>query len=162
MDLANRMKHGPSFQLQKCLCAFCAFILLSSKTTQIKVENSAQTTFRLSLVRYRAPCISPRHSECVYCDLKTELVVKKLACLFHIIIGYEWVWLSAGCHDIQYNEIYHNDISIMTLNLKALNINDTQHKNTQIQSTIMLSVITLSVTIYLMLCLMSLCRMSLC
>ncbi len=34
-------------------------MLLSSKTAQLKVENSAQTTFRFSPVSYRAPRVHP-------------------------------------------------------------------------------------------------------
>jgi hypothetical protein len=34
-----------------------ALIMLLSKTAQLRVENSAQTTFRLSLIRYCAPLI---------------------------------------------------------------------------------------------------------
>ncbi len=52
---ANRTKPGPSLKVEKrlCLCYLRKFLL--SKTSQLKVENSAQTTFRFSPVRYRAP-----------------------------------------------------------------------------------------------------------
>ncbi len=51
----NRTKPRPSFQLQKCPFACCTFLVISSKTVQLKVENSAQTISRFSLVRFCAP-----------------------------------------------------------------------------------------------------------
>ncbi len=56
--LGNRTIPGPSLQVQKWLC-FCLHMFLLSKTAQLKVENSAQTTFRFSPVRYRAPRLVP-------------------------------------------------------------------------------------------------------
>ncbi len=53
--LANRTKPGPSLQVQKRLCLCCILIFLLIQTAQLKVENSAQTTFRFSPVRYCVP-----------------------------------------------------------------------------------------------------------
>ncbi len=51
----TRMKMiGPSFKLQNWLCVCCALMLLFIKMAKLKVEYSAQTTFRLSPVRHRA------------------------------------------------------------------------------------------------------------
>ncbi len=56
--LANRTKPGPSLQVEKWSCLCCQLMFLLSKTAQLKVENSAKTTFRFSPVRYRAPRVS--------------------------------------------------------------------------------------------------------
>ncbi len=56
-----RTKLGPSFQLKKRLNVLYASVLLWSKTDYLKLENSAQTTPRLSPVRYRVP----RFGSCV-------------------------------------------------------------------------------------------------
>jgi hypothetical protein len=53
--LANRMKPGLSLQVEKWLCFCYLLMFLLSKTDQLKLENLAQTTFRFSPVRYRAP-----------------------------------------------------------------------------------------------------------
>ncbi len=52
---ANRTEPGPSFQLQRWPCVCHALKRLLIKTAQLKVENSAQTTFRFCPVRYRTP-----------------------------------------------------------------------------------------------------------
>jgi hypothetical protein len=57
--LASRTKSGPSFQVWKQLLLCHLLMLLLNKTAQIKVENSAQTAFRFSPVRYRAPRREP-------------------------------------------------------------------------------------------------------
>ncbi len=51
LPTANRTKPGPSFKLQKQLCACHAW----SKTAQLNVGNLAQTTFRFSQFGCRAP-----------------------------------------------------------------------------------------------------------
>ncbi len=52
---ANRTEPGPSFQLQRQPCVCHALVRLLIKTAQLKVENSAQTTFRFTPVGFRAP-----------------------------------------------------------------------------------------------------------
>jgi len=52
---ANMPKFGLSVQLWKRLWVRPAFSVLWSETTYLKVENSAQTAFRLSPFRYWAP-----------------------------------------------------------------------------------------------------------
>ncbi len=52
---ANSTKYGPIFQFQKRPFAFNAFMVSPSKTAQLKVENSGQTTSRFSPIRYRTP-----------------------------------------------------------------------------------------------------------
>ncbi len=59
---ANRTKPGPSLQVEKWLCLCYLLMFQLSKTAQLKVENSAQTTFRLSPVRCRAPRLLIRTS----------------------------------------------------------------------------------------------------
>ncbi len=53
--LANRTKPGLSLQVYKWQCLCCLLMFLLSKTAKLKIENLAQTTFRFSHVRYRAP-----------------------------------------------------------------------------------------------------------
>ncbi len=49
--LANRTIPGLSLQVEKWLCFCFLLMFLLSKTDYLKIENSAQTTFRFSLVR---------------------------------------------------------------------------------------------------------------
>jgi hypothetical protein len=56
--LASRTNPGPSFQLKIWACANNMQFLHNNKTAWLKVENSAQTTFRFSPVSFRAPRIS--------------------------------------------------------------------------------------------------------
>ncbi len=49
-------KVGP-LQLQKWLDVCCAFAVHNNKTAKLRVENSAQTTSRLSPIEYHAPCL---------------------------------------------------------------------------------------------------------
>jgi hypothetical protein len=63
--LASRTKPGPSFQVWKQLLLRRLLMLLLNKTAQLKVENSAQTVFRFSPVRYRAPRREPKNGPSV-------------------------------------------------------------------------------------------------
>ncbi len=51
---ANRAKPGLTSTIEKAACIHDTLMLLLSKTVQLKVENSAQTTFSLSPDRYLA------------------------------------------------------------------------------------------------------------
>ncbi len=67
--LANRTKPGPSLRVEKWLCLCYLLMFLLSKTAWLKVENSAQTTFRFSPVRYRTPQVGfiTSHFNIHYC-----------------------------------------------------------------------------------------------
>ncbi len=64
--LADRTNPGPSFQLQKWLHAYHALTAQCANMTQLRVENSAHTTFRLSSIRYCGPRCSACNAVAVH------------------------------------------------------------------------------------------------
>ncbi len=92
--LVNRTKPGPSFQVEKQLLLCCILMLLLNKSTQLKIENPAQTAFRFSPVRYRAPRSVEKllgalaEQVLMEVDINSVLIVSNPQLIFNNISGF--------------------------------------------------------------------------